>query len=186
MRISEKDLSQTQIQSLSRTTRWRLEKRGWISVAKEKGINTNNFCLYVKDIERESTFLLNVVKDWIVPSYMDWDDLLQEMRLHIFLFSSSKEFHSHSWRMKVMQNRLRDFRKKGMNERLAVVEFLRNLDSHRANKCDDQWVDAVLSYLESQLNKTEMEQLERFLGSQAALKPKLQQKLCKIFQFQGE
>ena len=116
MRVNIEHLTPAQLESLSRTTRWRAQKRGWVCVGYNKKQITRDdaaFNRVAEAIYKEAEMVVYIAKHQglFFPYFLDSADLIQECVIEVWRKSARAEFLRPGWRVAVMRGRLWDLRK---------------------------------------------------------------------------
>lgn len=117
-RIPIESVPTDQLAALSRATRWRAEKRGWITrdyhvrfanvrVFSDPAFAEEATPIY-KQAQRCVAYALGA--NWPFPAHLDQDDLVQECVIELWRCSGKAGFSSEGWRAAVMLNHLRRLR----------------------------------------------------------------------------
>lgn len=119
-RKSVESLSPGQLASLSRTTRWRAEKRGWVALnyhqrftnVEARAISPEEFEALSAEIYRQARCIASraLAAGWPFPSWMERDDLIQECVIEVWRVSQKPEFFDPAWRGSVMKLHLKRLR----------------------------------------------------------------------------
>jgi DNA-directed RNA polymerase specialized sigma24 family protein len=132
MRIRIEQLTPEQLESLSRTTRWRAQKRGWVCVAKQRQrqprtrnerVDLLNYYAVIETLIHDAKLAARWA--WNTLSFPRWftpDDLGQEALLALLRQSGRPGFANRTWRIVVMRNRLRDLSRKRRELTLSTLE----------------------------------------------------------------
>lgn len=124
LHIPIESMSQTEIDGLPRTTRWRAQRRGWIirkyhtRFANVRVFSDQEFPQHATEIYRLARKCVGwaIGAGWPFAASMDRDDLIQECVIELWRCSGKDGFHSHGWRAAVMFQHLRRLRQMCRND----------------------------------------------------------------------
>ena len=124
LRIPIQAISEEELSTLSRTSRWRAETRGWITrdyhtrYANVRVYSDPEFADAATDIYRLAQKCVSwaIGAGWPFAASMDRDDLVQECVIELWRCSGKEQFKFQGWRAAVMFRHLRRLRQLCRND----------------------------------------------------------------------